>query len=116
MINALPVHVGAAVLQAPVARHVVIAAFPLKVYPALQPYVEVEPVVPVELETVPNVGFDNAGHALAAISLLVRALAHLHMKPRRQIIMRINMHTFKVVYYHCMWVLQCSRERLLGKL
>ena len=65
-------HAGAGVLQAPVARHVV-AAVPLKLYPALQLYEDMEPVVPVVLDTVPNVGLDNVCvHALAAISLLVR--------------------------------------------
>ena len=60
-------HVGAAsLLQAPVARHVVVA-FPLNVYPALHEYLEVDPVVPIVEETVPNVGSDNDGvHAVPA--------------------------------------------------
>ena len=51
-------HVGAAELQAPVARQVAVAV-PLKVYPVLHRYKDVVPVVPVVGATVPNVGFDN---------------------------------------------------------
>ena len=75
---------GGAVLQALVERQVVVAV-PLSVYPALHLYVEVEPVVPVILETVPNAGLDNgAVHGFAAIpiSWLVRAFPHLHMEIR----------------------------------
>jgi len=65
----LPVHVAAGVLQAPVFRHVVIAV-PVKVYPVLQAYVDLDPVVPVVAETVPKAGLTNVGeHELAAKSL-----------------------------------------------
>ena len=73
-LKALPVHVGGAVLQTAVTRHVVVAV-PLNVYPALHEYVDVLPVVPVVGETLPNAGFNNDGHALAATSLLNRKIA-----------------------------------------
>ena len=53
-------HAGAGVLQAPVTRQVEIAV-PINVYPVLQRYVDVVPVVPVVGDTAPNVGFDNVG-------------------------------------------------------
>ena len=57
---------AAAVLQAPVFRHVVIAV-PVKLYPVLHEYVDVDPVVPVVAETVPKAGLTNVdAHELAA--------------------------------------------------
>ncbi len=48
-------HVGAAAVHEPLARHVVVVV-PESVYPLLQEYIDVEPVAPFAGETAPLLG------------------------------------------------------------